>query len=280
MRASFWDRVLMFLFVLLAFALLLSVALRPLGVDLVRDLVLGLEAEIGEFGAMMIAYGLVAIMALLGVYMLMMIFRRAGRRDRSFITVNSGDGGRVRIALSALEQMARQVIGRVEGVQDMKIRIGADDDSISVSVDLSLLSDSHVPTVTMNMQRTIRNNIEVNCGVAVRTVEITVSSLAGAQTAQKPTRAQRKGRVFREIQAAPHVEPAPQPTAAPQPVQPVPEPVYEPEPIPQPEPDPLPECAIPDDPDPGEADPIVDDLFEVEGEFADQEEEKPAEPTA
>lgn len=280
MRASFWDRVLMFLFVLLAFALLLSVALRPLGVDLVRDLVLGLEAEIGEFGAMMIAYGLVAIMALLGVYMLMMIFRRAGRRDRSFITVNSGDGGRVRIALSALEQMARQVIGRVEGVQDMKIRIGADDDSISVSVDLSLLSDSHVPTVTMNMQRTIRNNIEVNCGVAVRSVEITVISLAGAQTAQKPTRAQRKGRVFREIQAAPHVEPAPQPTAAPQPVQPVPEPVYEPEPIPQPEPDPLPECAIPDDPDPGEADPIVDDLFEVEGEFADQEEEKPAEPTA
>ncbi|NLD58495.1 MAG: alkaline shock response membrane anchor protein AmaP [Clostridiales bacterium] len=281
MRASFWDRVLMFLFVLLAFVLLLGTALRPLGTDMIREIVLGLEAEIGEFGAMLVAYGLTAIVALLGVYMLMMIFRRGARRDRAFITVNSGDGGRVRIALSALEQMARQAIGHVEGVQDMKIRIGADDDSISVSVDLSLLSDSHVPTVTMNMQRTIRNNIEVNCGVAVRTVEITVSSLAGAAAAAKPQRVTKRGRVWREIQAAPHApEPVrqqenaskPERVSEPEPEpEPQPEQVFEPEQVPDPEPYPEPEAAVPDDP-------VVDDLFEVEGEFADAEEEKPAEP--
>ena len=52
---------------------------------------------------------------------------------------------------------------------------------------------------------------------------------------------------------------------------PQPEQVFEPEQVPDPEPYPEPEAAVPDDP-------VVDDLFEVEGEFADAEEEKPAEP--
>ncbi len=181
MKASFWDRVLMFLYVLLSCALLLGVALRPFGADIIGDLVGGLEAVAGRFWSLVIGYGIVLIVALLGVYMLLMIFRRVPRADRTFITVESGDGGRVRVAFSALEQMVRQAIEGVEGVRDMRIEISGDASAISVEVELSLLAGAHVPTVTMDMQRTIRKNIEHNCGVTVRQVEIAVTSLLGEE---------------------------------------------------------------------------------------------------
>jgi hypothetical protein len=266
MKASFWDRVLMFLYVLLAAVLLLGVALRPLGIDIIGDLVRGLDASVGRLGCLLICYGIVGIMALLSVYMLSMIFRGDARADRSFITVDSGDGGRVRIALSALEQMARQAIEGVGGVEDMQIHVGSDDDAISVAVDLTLLKGAHVPTVTMNMQKTIRNNIEANCGIAVRAVEITVRSLVGDEGHARHER--RRLKFPRRRRGADEAAPA-------IPLEPLtdPEPVLEPEPTPEPEPEPW-----PDDPvDPSDLEPdepaAPDDLFDLPEDPPDDEAE-------
>ena len=84
------------------------------------------------------------------------------------------------MSLTALSQMARQAIGRVPDVKEMKIGVSNEGEEVSVTVDLTLKANAHVPTVTKNMQKAIRTSIESNCGVAVRDVEIVVSSLAGA----------------------------------------------------------------------------------------------------
>ncbi|HIU34796.1 MAG TPA: alkaline shock response membrane anchor protein AmaP [Candidatus Pullichristensenella excrementigallinarum] len=186
MKLSFWDRVLMFLYVLIVLFLCLAMALRLFGLDLIGDTFAQLRQGAGNAACFIIAGGLVLILALLSVFMLMMIFQtREKRRNRSFITVNSDDGGRVRVAISVLSQMVRQVVGRVEGVRDMKIRIDGDEDAVVVGVDLSLDSGVHVPTVTFNMRRSIREHIENKCGVDVRDVEITVNSMADAQAPEK-----------------------------------------------------------------------------------------------
>ena len=172
MKTSFWDRMLMFLYVLITLAFGLCMALRPFGVDLFGGLFSALEGAAGSFIAALIGLGLAAIVALLSAYMLMMIFRKGKRHAAaSFITVNSGDGGQVRIALSALAQMARRAVGRVEGVHEMKINVSGSDDAIEVAVELVMEAGAHVPSVTTNMQRAIRNRIESNCGVAVRDVQ-------------------------------------------------------------------------------------------------------------
>ena len=179
MKTSFWDRVLMFLYVLIVLAFALCMALRPFGVDLLGGMFGGLEQAAGHFLTLLIGLGLTAIVALLSAYMLMMIFRKGKRHvSSSFVSVDPGDGGQVHIALSALAQMARQAVGRVEGVREMKIDVTGEDDAIAVTVGLTLNANAHVPTVTRNMRKAIRNSIESNCGVAVRDVEIVVGSLA------------------------------------------------------------------------------------------------------
>lgn len=185
MKTSFWDRILMFLYVLIVLAFGVCMALRPFGVDLLGNMFAGLEQSAGHFLTLLIGLGLTAIVALLSVYMLMMIFRKGKRHvPSSFVSVDPGDGGQVHISLSALAQMARQAVGRVENVRDMRIDVAGEGDAVAVTVNLTLTANAHVPTVTKNMRKAIRNSIESNCGVAVRDVEIIVGSLA--DETQKP----------------------------------------------------------------------------------------------
>ena len=181
MKTSFWDKVLMFLYVLIALAFAVCMALRSFGVDLLGGMFAGLEHTAGHFLSVLIGLGLTAIVVLLSAYMMMMIFGRNKKRvPASFITVNSEDGAQVHMSLTALSQMARQAIGRGPDVKEMMIGVSNEGAEVSVTVDLTLKANAHVPTVTKNMQKAIRTSIESNCGVAVRDVEIVVSSLAGA----------------------------------------------------------------------------------------------------
>ena len=176
-KASFWDRVLMFLYVVIMLLFCLCMALRPFGVDLIGAVMRGVYNAAGGFVSRVCMLGLAAVCVLLSVYMLRMIFRRPGRSDRPLVNINSGEGGKVFVTMDALEQLARQAIARVCESRNMTVTITSEDDVIDVKAGLALEEGAHVPTVTLNMQRAIRNSIESNCGVAVRDVEITVTAL-------------------------------------------------------------------------------------------------------
>lgn len=129
-------------------------------------------------------YMQIAMVALLTVYLLLslsvicLVFKKDSKRaERGFVTVDSADTGKVRIAMAAIEQMVKQAAYTVDGIADMKIGINNADDAIEIQVNVAMVSGSHVPTVTLNMQRAIRQYVEMNCGVAVRSVSISIQSV-------------------------------------------------------------------------------------------------------
>jgi len=206
MKLSFWDRILICLFVVIMVVLCLLTALRVLNVDLIGAALSGLDQAAGKFAQLLIVFGLALVFTLLGVYVLSLCLRGEGKKQKNrCISVETGEGGRVSIAMSALEQMARQAIGPVDGVNDMQIRIDGDESAISVGVVLSLNASAHVPSVTAGMQRTIRQRIEENCGVGVRSVDITVATFS-----EEPPRGKEKsgfrvkrGRVMGKVEKLP-----------------------------------------------------------------------------
>lgn len=134
-----------------------------------------------------INYVEIANIALLTIYLLLslsvlcMVFKRGSKRaERGFITVDSADTGKVRIAISAIEHMVKQAAYTVDGIADMKISINNADDAIAINVNVVMVNGSHVPTVTLNMQRAIRQYVEMNCGVAVRSVSISIQSVTAS----------------------------------------------------------------------------------------------------
>ena len=58
MKTSFWDKVLMFLYVLIALAFAVCMALRSFGVDLLGGMFAGLEHTAGHFLSVLIGLGL------------------------------------------------------------------------------------------------------------------------------------------------------------------------------------------------------------------------------
>lgn len=146
------------------------------------------------------------------------IFQRDARRaERGFITVDSSETGRVRISVSAVEQMVKQAVHAVEGISEMKIAISGDDDAIAINVNVALLSGSHVPTVTMNMQRAIRQYVESNCGVSVQSVSVSIQSVVSPSELAGRRAKRSEQRAAADVQPAgfeaPPIQPEPAPAA-------------------------------------------------------------------
>ncbi len=183
------------------------------------------------------AYMQYVVIAVLAIYMLLslsvlcMIFKRSSvkRSERGFITVDSADSGKVRISISAIEQMVKQAAYTVDGIADMKIGITNTDDAIAIHLNVTMVSGSHVPTVTLNLQRAIRQFVEMNCGVAVRSVSVSIQSVTNSvEDGKKGKRSDAKV-AAPELNYEPVQAPVPAPVAEePVPVIPVEEPAYEP----------------------------------------------------
>lgn len=183
-----------------------------------------------------VVIALLAIYLLLSLSVLCMIFERnrAKRAERGFITVDSADSGKVRISVGAIEQMVKQAAHTVDGIADMKIGITNLDDAIAIQLNVTMVSGFHVPTVTLNLQRAIRQYVEMNCGVAVRSVSVSIQSVAipsegGKKGKRRDAKAAQEWSSEPAAAFVPAAVPAEeQPVAATLPVE---EPAYVPEPV-------------------------------------------------
>jgi len=192
MTLNVGKRILVFLHWILSLLICLALVLHHVASGMMNGLHAALERALGPTGLLVTGILLLVVYALLAALVAGMLFRRRRRSERGYITVNASDTGRVRIAVSAIEQMVRQSVRAIEGIDEMKIDIDSQDDAIVIGVNAVILSGSHVPTLTTNMQRSIRQFVEVNCGVSVQSVSVSINSVAApAET----TRRRRLGRV-------------------------------------------------------------------------------------
>lgn len=177
MKLNFGGRVILFLHWLISVVLLAAIVFADTTAMLVGKLRNAVNPNYVHIAFIAFA----AIDLLLCIAAVCLIFKRDGKRsERGFITVDSSETGRVRIAISAIEQMVKQAVCAVDGISEMKIGISNMDDAIAINVNMTLVSGSHVPTVTLNMQRAIRQFVEMNCGVSVRTVSINIQAISNA----------------------------------------------------------------------------------------------------
>ena len=206
MKLNVGKRILMFFHWLLSLLICAAFACYIIKPELALDLYKRVTGRFTARQMMIIGIAILAIYTILTVVQACIIFHRGKRRDRGFITVDSSDTGRVRIAIPAIEQMVRESVYNIDGIADMKIAIENLDDAIGINLAATIVNGSHVPTITMNMQRAIRQFVEMNCGVAVRSVSININNVASAGDAQK-----RRKRKRGEPVAAQPVEPAIEP---------------------------------------------------------------------
>lgn len=238
MKLSVGKRILMFIHWLFSLLICVAFALYLIAPEFIMKYYGIVESAVTLKYLRIIGIALLVIYAALAIVQIYLIFKRRKRSDRGFITVDSSDTGKVRIAISAIEQMVRQSVTNIDGITEMKINIDNQDDAIMIGVNASIVNGSHVPTITMNMQRAIRQFVEMNCGVAVRSVSININAVTNAAEAPRRKRLGR-GKAEGTAPAEPVAPTAPVTNEPPRPawITPDPEPLpVTPEPEPEPEP--------------------------------------------
>ena len=152
MKLNIRKKLLMLLHWLCSLMICVAFALCVIVPDLRDQLISKAEGAMGPVGARIAGIALLALYAALCVAQLFIIINRQKRVERGFISVGSNDKGRVRIAVSAVEQMVRQSVRNIDGITEMKVDVDGMDDAIVIGV---------------------------NCGVAVQSVEITINAVSG-----------------------------------------------------------------------------------------------------
>lgn len=172
MKTGFWDRILIYLYLLITLIVTAVIMLRAFGLDLIQLFIDGLDANMPGIFWRIIFIGICVMIGLLGVYAVSAITPR--RRKHDFVTLNSDDGGKVMVSLPAIREMAGQSIRNIKGLEAVVIDVTEASDSIRVNVNMDVESGVHVPSVTADMKRSIKTNIERSCGVDVSSVNVEV----------------------------------------------------------------------------------------------------------
>ena len=180
MKLNFGQRLLLIVHWILSLIGCLIAALLLITPNTVYGMIDSVYASIGKRAFDTIGIVLCAIYILIAAGCAAMLFSGFGKRgERGLITVFSNDTGKTRIAVSAVEQMARQAIAGVDGISDVRAAITGAEDAIGVNISLVLKRGAYLPTVTTNIQRTVRGYIEQNCGVAVQSIIVNVRAVEG-----------------------------------------------------------------------------------------------------
>lgn len=165
---------------------LLLAALMILMISGVGD---GIRSALSSGVGLIVFIAFVILYLLLAAVVVHMLCKREASAERGFITVDSSETGKVRISVPAIEQMVKQAVRSVDGIADMKINVDSVDEAIDIQMSVTMVNGSHVPTVTLSMQRAIRRYVEMNSGVAVHAVSISIQAVtATADGMKRPKR--------------------------------------------------------------------------------------------
>lgn len=178
MKLNFGKRLVLFLhwlFALVGCAIAVIYCVAP---DIMWDGFAIVYDKIGKRQTDIIGAAFLAVYVILMIATVIIIFaNREKREERTFIIVDNNEKGRTRIAVSAVEQMIRQAVRGISDISTMKTSIRNLGESISIEADVVITDSAHIPTVTANIQRSVRSYIELNCGVTVQDISVNVRAL-------------------------------------------------------------------------------------------------------
>ena len=102
------------------------------------------------------------------------------RREGQFLVQNS-ELGEVSIALTAIENLVQRAAAQVEGVKDVRSRVRARPEGVSVSLKAWVGSEVNVPTLGARLQETVRRRLEEVVGLKAAAIRVAVKDIGGEQ---------------------------------------------------------------------------------------------------
>ncbi|MFB9325331.1 alkaline shock response membrane anchor protein AmaP [Paenibacillus aurantiacus] len=85
--------------------------------------------------------------------------------------------GDIRISIETVENLVLKAAGRQRGVKDLRVRIRLTDAGVDVTIRAIVDGESSIPTLTEEIQRSVKTHIEEITGIPVADVSVFVANI-------------------------------------------------------------------------------------------------------
>lgn len=166
----------------------IMLSLYTLAVAIITLLIVGASFNIPpawdymELGRLLTRWELIPVALFFFVFSVRFLLSglRKDRPSKAAIT-HQGELGDVRIAVSAVRNLALRTAQNVRGVHNAKARVQLGDQGLVVSLEVSVGQASHIPTLTAVLQEEVKQNLESSTGVKVLGVKVLVVEMSPSQ---------------------------------------------------------------------------------------------------
>lgn len=121
------------------------------------------------------ALAVALITLILTVILWMMTFQR--RREEQTI-IHQTPFGEIRIAVSAVENLALKSARRIKGVKDAYVRVRADSTGLDVFIEITVLPDLSIPQISEEIRVKVDEYIFETVGIRVNSVKVLVTKVS------------------------------------------------------------------------------------------------------
>ena len=101
------------------------------------------------------------------------------RRKEEQTIIHQTPFGEIRIAVSAVENLALKSARRIKGVKDAYVRVRADSTGLDVFSEITVLPDLSIPQVSEEIRVKVDEYIYETVGIRVNSVKVLVTKVAG-----------------------------------------------------------------------------------------------------
>ncbi|MBP2653004.1 MAG: hypothetical protein H6Q73_573 [Firmicutes bacterium] len=100
------------------------------------------------------------------------------RRNENNTIVHHNELGDVHISITAVENLVEKVARHVRGVRDVKVSAKHTTNGLRVNLKATVSPDTHIPTITAEMQQKIFDNIKNTIGVELADMRVIVENIS------------------------------------------------------------------------------------------------------
>ncbi len=115
------------------------------------------------------------VMFLVSIRLLIAGITRGGPKD---ITVHIGDGGVVRVSMSAVDKFVEKTAAQVRGVHTVKARISTSGDFLKVKMVAGVLPEANIPEISVLLRDKVKAGVKETVGREVSEVETLFNTIA------------------------------------------------------------------------------------------------------
>ena len=109
----------------------------------------------------------------------------------AFVGVGGGDSvatlaattaeGGIYINIDTISDLASKAVRKVEGVREIRVKTSVKDEGANIAVKVALVNDAIIPTNSAEIQKAVKADVEMLCGIKVNKVVLQVDNSLQAQ---------------------------------------------------------------------------------------------------